>query len=231
MKKLVCLVVTVIMAFSLSACAGQRSARVTFDTKEYKTDYVKVTAKIPHISGLSDSSFQNQVNEQYKTTADTWITDFDAQAKEHTGTLPYEFVLDQSVKYNQNEFLSIVSELYTFTGGAHGATTWIAKNIDTQKNYEISVGDFFVEGTDYQSLLTGIMNKMVENNPQEYGDLWESPVFGDAQNHDFYIHGGNLVIYYQPYDLSYYARGFVEFPIEFKELQTYLKEEYYRLIK
>ena len=47
---------------------------------------------------------------------------------------------------------------------------------------------------------------------------------------DFYIQDDDLVIFFQPYDLSYYARGFVEFRLDLEDLSGYMKEEYRRMI-
>ena len=60
----------------------------------------------------------------------------------------------------------------------------------------------------------------------EYSDIWEKPVVGEAQNENFYLSNGGLVLYYKPYELSYYSRGFVEFTIPYSELYGYLKPEY-----
>ena len=65
----------------------------------------------------------------------------------------------------------------------------------------------------------------------EYADIWEQPVIGEEQNECFYLTDDGLVIYYPPYELSYYARGFVEFVIPYSELYGYLKPEYVLLYK
>ncbi|MBQ3471379.1 MAG: DUF3298 domain-containing protein [Clostridia bacterium] len=75
-----------------------------------------------------------------------------------------------------------------------------------------------------------MINEQVAEHPDEYAELWEKPVIKDTSQTNFYIEDGKLVLYYQPYDLSYYARGFVEFRLPLKELSGYLKEEYRRLI-
>ena len=72
-----------------------------------------------------------------------------------------------------------------------------------------------------------MLGELKENKPEEYGELWQKPEI--KKNQDFYITDDDLVIYYQPYELSYYARGFIEFPIRLIELKGYLKEDYYRI--
>ena len=65
---------------------------------------------------------------------------------------------------------------------------------------------------------------------EEYKDLWAKPEIKQEHQTDFYIQDDDLVIFFQPYDLSYYARGFVEFRLDLEDLSGYMKEEYRRLI-
>ena len=50
-----------------------------------------------------------------------------------------------------------------------------------------------------------------------------------SENQDFYITPENLVVYYLPYKLSHYERGFVEIPLSLSDMSGYLKEEYRHL--
>ncbi|MBR0089122.1 MAG: DUF3298 domain-containing protein, partial [Clostridia bacterium] len=102
-------------------------------------------------------------------------------------------------------------------------------NIDTALSKKVLLADLFAEAG-YENTLNRMINEQVEEHPDEYSELWEKPVIKDTSQTDFYIDGDKLVLYYQPYDLSYYARGFVEFKLPLKELSGYLKEEYRRLI-
>ena len=56
------------------------------------------------------------------------------------------------------------------------------------------------------------------------------PIPVEEHQTDFYIQDDDLVIFFQPYDLSYYARGFVEFRLDLEDLSGYMKEGYRRLI-
>ena len=43
---------------------------------------------------------------------------------------------------------------------------------------------------------------------------------------EFYMTDEDLVIFFPPYVLSYYAKGFIEFPLRLTELNGYLNEEF-----
>ena len=73
-------------------------------------------------------------------------------------------------------------------------------------------------------MLNSRLEKM--SRQAEYSDLWEKPIITDAQNEYFYFNDKGIVIFYPPYELSYYARGFVEFVIPYEDLYGYLKPEY-----
>ena len=74
-----------------------------------------------------------------------------------------------------------------------------------------------------------MINERMSEHSEEYQELWEKPEIKPEHQTDFYLDGDSLVIFFQPYELSYYARGFVEFPLPLDELAGYMKEEYRRL--
>lgn len=216
----------------LCGCGPSEKTKIDVNTKEYETDYLKVTAQTVEFKGLSDTAFESRLNDEYQTQVYQWITDFDSEAQANASAQKmgekYVFELTQKERYNKNNFISIVSESYLFTGGAHGSSGWVSKNIDVAENKEVTLADLFTD-PDYQTQLNRKLTECVTKNPQEYQDLWEQPVLGEAQQKDFYIENGKLVIYYQPYELSYYARGVVEFPIKLEELESYMNPLYRKL--
>ena len=212
---------------TLCSCTSDGSVKIKFDTKEYITDTMSIKAQIPKFSGMPDREFENTLNDGYEKEIGAWIDEFTAEVDANTVS---EFDLQNCIRYNKNNFISIVSEIYTFTGGAHGTTSWAAKNIDVSQSKILLLGDLFKPEEDYKAVINRTMLEMAENNKEDYGTLWEQPILSDKQQSDFYIEDGKLVIYYSPYELSYYARGFVEFPIPLENLQSYLKDEYKILI-
>ena len=228
MNRIVSFIAVLAMLISLSACERSEGVKIRTDTKEYITDTLDIKAQVPKFSGIDDRDFEGKLNSEYEKKIDTWIEDFMSDVLEGVKS---EFKLEISVKHNSDDFVSMISDIYTYAGGAHGATAWVAENIDVSTGKYIELSELFSQESDYKELLDRIMLEMVEANPDEYGDLWELPVLSQKQEKDFYIEDGKLVIYYHPYELSYYARGFVKFPIELADIQSYMKEEYRRLVE
>lgn len=223
------IVACLLMIIFLCSCSGG-GTRIKIDSEKIETDTIKITTQIPRFSGMYCEGLQNELNEKYKTDINKWVEDFKKEYGESSVNAEEILTLDikQSVKYNKNSFISIVSEIYRFTGGAHGMSAWVSKNIDDSDCKVISLANLFNENEDYKTILNRQMEKIIEQNANEYQDLWEQPMITDDQG--FYIENGDLVIYYAPYELSYYARGFVEFRIPLQNIEGYIKQQYKRLI-
>lgn len=227
MKCVSCVAVAMMLIF-IGGCGSQSGVKISFDTKEYITDTLDIKAEIPKFSGVPNHDFESRLNTEYENNINVWIEEFMNSTLEDVKS---EFYLKQNVKYNDCEFVSMVSEVYTFLGGAHGSTEWKTGNIDMRESKQVMLGDLFLPDSDYRTVLERIVQSMAESDKDKYGDLWEQPKISDKQEKDFYIQDGKLVIYYSPYELSYYAKGFVEFPIKLTDIQSYMKEDYKRLLQ
>lgn len=217
----------------LCGCTQNEAAQITITPKQYETDFSTVEAEDLSFSGMENTEFQEQLNSQLAQALASALVSFDSAAQESSADLimgnKAVFNNTWEEKYNQNSFVSIIQEQYIYLGGAHGSTAWYPLNIDTAAGYILTLDDLF-EDSGYIETLNRMITELVDENPEEYKDLWEKPEIKDSHQTDFYITDTSLVIFYQPYDLSYYARGFVEFPLSLEELSGSLKEEYRRLI-
>ena len=80
-----------------------------------------------------------------------------------------------------------------------------------------------LDGTDWHNTANNIMKEKVENL-EEYEALWETPTIEMMEKDSFYVEDGKIVIFYPPYKLSYYNRGFVDFRFSFDDMRGYLSE-------
>lgn len=215
----------------LCGCSAE-TIKTEKNVREYETDFSTVRAEIIKICGGTEDEFINQINSDIEQVVESDLIAFDskAQESEQKQRMGNKCLLDISwdIKYNSHDFLSTVEEKYVYTGGAHGSTMRIPRNIDMAAKREIKLADLFAEDG-YANTLNRFIAELIQENPDEYKELWAKAEIKDSHQTDFYINDGNLVIFFQPYDLSYYARGFVEFPIPLKELSGYMKEEFKRL--
>ncbi len=217
----------------LCGCSSDKTAFVTLTPRQYETDFSAVEAEELSFSGMTNTEFEKELNKKLSEELSSSLVAFDSLAQESSAnvTMGNKSVFDNTweEKYNKNDFLSFVNEQYTYLGGAHGTTVWAPLNADAATGKILTLDDLF-EDKGYKETLNRLINELVEENPDKYADLWEKPEIHDNHQTDFYITDSELVIFFQPYALSYYARGFVEFPIKLRELSGHLKEEYRRLI-
>lgn len=215
-----------VLALLLLVTACGRGVQMESIDKSYSTETVEVDAKIPQLSGLSSESLEASVNSEYEKTVMSLLGDFKKQA-EKTGDKS-TFTVTTTEHYNKEGFFSAVTQVDLCAKTAHKNSYRITKNIDTQKCAEVGLSDLF-DGDGYIDMINARLEAAVKENSDRYAGLWEKPRL--SENQDFYITENNLVVYYSPYKLSYYERGFVEIPLSLSDMSGYLKEEYRHLAK
>lgn len=232
-RKIAGIAAVVAAAMYLCSCfAG--GVKIDKTLKEYETDTSSVKLETISFSGMANAEFEAELNDSVEKSAQSAAVAFDTNAFKCADNVRMGnkciFETLWQIKHNGNDFISALEERYTYLGGAHGETAWLPRNIDLLTSKEIKLADLFAE-TGYENTLNRLINEEISENGEKYADLWEKPVIKDSHQTDFYIEDGDLVIFYKPYDLSYYARGFVEFRIDMEDISGYLKEEYRRLIE
>ena len=211
--------------FTLAGCDGGKGYKT--NEIELNTDSYMINAQSVQFEPLED----NPVNNDIEAEIEKWINDFETKVngqKIKSEELPNMQIRQKIYTKNAN-ILSMVTEKYAYTGGPHGNTWWVARNYDIKNKTYINFEDLFYD-LEYKKIVNGILSKMVEEN-SDYQDLWEQPRVKDGKCDNFYILDKSIVLFFEPYELSYYAKGIVEFPIEANELRGYLKEEYLNMLR
>lgn len=229
MKRIIAVIFVILC---LCGCDMKR-IRTESSIKEYETDFSTVYAETVKFSGMKNSEFEKNINAQIQQSIDSDLVAFDSKAQECKDNLQMGnkcvMEIGWEETYNKNDFISVVEEKYIYTGGARGTTVHIPVNIDVSGEKEVKLADLFADDG-YVSTLNRMINEEMEKHSEEYKDLWAKTEIKQEHQTDFYIQDDDLVIFFQPYDLSYYARGFVEFRLDLEDLSGYMKEEYRRLI-
>ncbi len=216
-----------ILSLILCGCSFNDGYSVTIKQEEQETDYSSVYAEIIEFRGIKNKEYQSQLNLSISDNTEDAIHQFDSIAQEAQKTLPAgvksSLYITQKVKRNTDDFISFIMEHYIFTGGAHGTTSWYPRTIDVTSDnpHDLNLGELFTVD-DYLDKINAIIKMKVEDNPDIYSELWEEPIVTKENENRFYLTDESLVIFFPPYELSYYAKGFIEFPIELKELSPYL---------
>ena len=202
-------------------CGCASGVKVATIDKSYSTESQVATVKIPQLSGLESSELESAINDEFMSVTAELLEKFSEAAKK-TGEQS-AFDMQTTEYFNKNGLLSMVTDYEYFARKAHKSRFRITKNLDTKNCIELSLSDLF-DGDAYIDALNNMLSAAVAGEPERYADIWAKPKI--MQNQGFYIDGENLVLFYPPYELSYYERGFVEIPLPLEELLTYTKPEY-----
>lgn len=209
----------------LSSCSKDNNFEK--ELVEYKTENYSINCE--NISFDKGDDFT--LNLDIKKDIDFWISDFETRVQDNKikGTELANMQIRHKI-YQNNEFLiSMVTQKYAYINGVHGNTWWKARNFDIKNNSYLSLSDLFYDD-EYIKILNLTMEEMINQEPKKYHDLWEKPEIQTNSFSNFYIDGKHLVIFFEPYELSFYAKGIVEFPVDSTKLRGYMKEEYLKIM-
>ena len=94
--------------------------------EEQETEYSSVYAEIIEFGGFKNKEYQSELNLSIQKEVEDAISAFDALASEASEALPKgvksSLYITQNVKRNTTDIISFITEVYTYTGGAHGNT-------------------------------------------------------------------------------------------------------------
>ncbi|AQR93059.1 DUF3298 and DUF4163 domain-containing protein [Clostridium saccharoperbutylacetonicum] len=201
---------------------GQSEIKLVEKSIEKNSDYLKEDIKIPQFIGGNDEKRVNIINNTINDDILPKINDAEKTAKEYFGkigqekpTFPYEIFSRYTVSEDNNKVLSLFNDYYEYLGGAHGMTIRSSYTIDKSTENLLFLKDLFAPGYNYMDIINKEIKREIKENPQNYFD--SGNVFkGIKENQNFYIQDGELVIYYQLYELAPYVFGFPEFKIPLK---------------
>ena len=168
--------------------------------------------KYPYVLDMSNHELQNKINQLIK----------DQSGIDYKGRPNETFRQDYDVMLNKNGILSILnqSDMY-MEGAAHGLSMRSTINIDMTDGKLYALSDLFKPGVDYKSKLnTMIKKKLAEDNIPL---LREFEGIGDKQ--EYYLTDKELVVYYQLYDYTPYAYGFLEFYIPYGDIADIIEKK------
>lgn len=206
-------------ALALTACG--EGIKLDAIDKSYSTDTIFADAHIPQLSGLGSAEAEEEINGEYREKIGGLLEEFSCVARESGDKS--EFSVQTTPHLDRKGFYSVVTQVESAPAGSHRTLLRITNNIDTVKKERVPLSGLF-SGEEYIDMLGARILEVVESNPDKYSGLWEKPKLTSGQ--EYYINESNLVLYYPPYELSYYERGYVEIPVPLSDISGYLKDEY-----
>lgn len=132
----------------------------------------------------------------------------------------YEVIYNYSITYNNNDIISLYSDQYIFSVGAHGLTTRKSQTWNMQNGQMISLNKLFKNNPYFILEILKSINSQIENqlqnNPGQYFDNYCQLVLNTFNPEHFFItSNSNLCIYFQAYDIAPYSSGIPTFSITY----------------
>jgi hypothetical protein len=189
--------------------------KISDNTKPFKIDIV-----YPEISGLD--SFNKTVSDAVNKE----INDFKTNSLENDSAVKqvdpesyakYPREYDLNISYDKGEIdenvVSIILEVYAFTGGAHGSTNFYSFNYNPKTKTEIKLADLFSGQPNYlQKISDFCIQDLTKQITDNFGDMqgtWIQDGAGPKEENYsiFLINKDNLVFYFPQYQVAPGAFG------------------------
>lgn len=215
----------------LCSCSSGGDYGVRISSEEQESEYSTVYAEVIEFDGFRNKEYQSELNMQVREGIENSISQFDAIAQESISSMPPGvksiMKITQNVKRNKGGVISFIEEGYIYLGGAHGNTVWTPRTVDLRmdKPHILELSELFIDER-YIEKINNLIDDLVKENPEKYSELWAEPYIDEDFNTQFYLTEEELVIFFPPYELSYYAKGFIEFPLRLSDLSGWIKTEY-----
>lgn len=130
----------------------------------------------------------------------------------------YEVILDYTITYNQNSIVSLYSDEYIYSGGAHGNTTRSSQNWNIIFAMQFSLNDLFNNNCNYVLGILKNINSQIEqqiaDGTNQYFENYCSLVLNTIDLNNFYLNPGYITIFFQQYDIAPYSSGIPTFDIK-----------------
>ena len=151
---------------------------------------------------------------------------------------PYQFIeehsLTDSLVYNHNGIVSIISRWYAFTGGAHGNYGDAGWTFDFIREVILSQKDLFKDGTE-KEINSLLLETLMKDRGVTDTNVLKDSLYIDADrvvmNDNFYFDGDGITYIYQPYEIAPYSEGQSLVHLPFMTLAPYLRDEYASLAR
>ncbi|WP_315078805.1 DUF3298 domain-containing protein [uncultured Clostridium sp.] len=229
-RKIILASLALIMTTSLLLSTGQKASASTINTTSSQvqvietnlaktSSYFNQDITLPNLKTESNNEKINIINEKINNCINSLAYNMKIQSKEYFDmfgkeftTYPYELNVNYKLTNNSTSLTSLYTDIYSFTGGAHGSTLRNAYTVDNNTKDLLSLNNLFIKGYDYKQIINDAISKQIISDSEKYfASLLNFEGVNDDVN--FYIDGDNLVIYYQQYEIAPYCMGIPEFKI------------------
>ncbi|HBR31760.1 MAG TPA: DUF3298/DUF4163 domain-containing protein [Clostridiales bacterium] len=187
----------------------------------YKIDYPEFNTAYKNSETEINMFYKNRAFE-YKKHCESEL--FDAAVRQYRSDMEngypirvFEAVSTFSVSYALSCIISLYTDTYEYTGGAHGSTFRDSQTFNLQKGYVMSLSHLVTCSPDYRAFIFGYITEKAAENPDLYFDNYKELIPSTFFKNNFYCTPDGIVIYFLQYDIAPYSSGIMEFLIPYSE--------------
>lgn len=255
MKKALAMILAGMLMFSLCACqythdeqekapVPSSAVSVSYDTQSGELsgedDEVMCIYEIttPVVTLKSDKASEkisarlNEFQSAYREGADAIRSAALAQMDETSSDAPYEYNCSVSVARGDTAVLSLIYDIYTYSGGTHGYTSRTARCFDIQSGDELTLEDITEDVETLKEFLYGYVLNLAAG--EKYTFEGESIFFEDfnaaltelIDGDNWYFANDGLVIFADPYSIASFVQGRIDFVVPYDVLSGLINDKY-----
>ncbi|NMC57185.1 MAG: DUF3298 and DUF4163 domain-containing protein [Eubacteriaceae bacterium] len=127
----------------------------------------------------------------------------------------FDAVVEFNVTYNEFCIVSLYTDEYEYTGGAHGNTIRTSQTWNLKEQRTVKLSELFRIQLGYRIYIFKIISEEIRKDESIYFPDWEKLVIQTFNEESFYVTYEGIVIYYQQYDIAPYSSGIREFLIPY----------------
>ena len=113
--------------------------------------------------------------------------------------------------YLCNCIISLYTDRYEYTGGAHGNTVREAQTWDLSQCGAIDLATLVQCQPDFKTYTLAAVENHIENDPDLYFENYQELIEQTFNQNSFYVNKKGVVVYFQQYDIAPYSSGIREF--------------------
>jgi len=175
--------------------------------KNYTDDYIEAYKDL-------EDDFKQEVARAKDSPVGSWFSYYEMSVNE--------------IAYNRNNLLSYIVTFENYTGGAHGAHSYLNHVINLKTGELLSEKDIFVNS--YQDDLAQLLIEAIakQNNvedPKELEDMGFFSVDEIYPNGNFLVDETGITYSFNEYEIAAYVVGVINVQLPYESLQNLLLEE------
>lgn len=129
----------------------------------------------------------------------------------------FDALLVYKITYLEKCIISLYSDTYEYTGGAHGNTIRDSQTWNLQKAGLIRLDQLVRCRPDYKTYILKMIEAQIKKDPSLYFENYKELIYKTFNKESFYCTKKGIVVYYQQYDIAPYSSGIRQFLIPYSQ--------------